>query len=397
MGGTDELQQKLHEFPPVLLCFPGNASAASKLLEDRYCGKPLLFHQLLHFHELGARDILLSVEAMPGALVTVIDELDGHGVRVKFVRSAAEVLSAMGQQRHLVVAKADVWFNDEIFKESMMESGNRLFTVEERPENQLFERIDLNSRWLGLGRIDRKILESIHDLPSDWDMASSILRQALQQAPILDRLRQSDLTEGHAVHLLGSWDYQSLFPNDQQPKGAVEDILFNAFTKKIARHAWQSPNTRNLAVWAFPAMALVCISLATMGQFMAAALVAIIGAWAADIRSYVLAAEYQKRRFDLLTLLAWILLGCSLAAVLYLDGVIAFDAVLFAGVVSGLSLQSKKLSDKIYLSPILIGMVILLGVTTGTIAISVKLLIAAQLIALLAGPMGKSAPSLKAN
>jgi hypothetical protein len=397
MGGTQQLQQDGPDFPPLLLCFSGNEASVTKLLNEQFCGKPLLFHQLLRFHTLGFRNILLSVEAVPGALVAVIDELAVRGVAVKFVRSPAEVLAEIGQQTHFLVSQADVWFSSEMIRLAAVERKNLLFTVEERQENQLFERIDLNSRWLGLGLVDRTVLESIHDLPEDWDMGSSILRQALQQQPELKMLRQSSLVEGQAAHLRDSVDFQDIFSNAHKPKGWVESLLFNGITRKLALRSWSSSVARNFAVWAFPALAILCLSLVAMELPVLAALAALLGAWAADVRSYAMTAEYQQTRYDAPAVIAWVVLALSLAACLYLDGMVPFDALLFAGVVAGLLLQSTKLQGKTHLSPMLIAAFILAGAALGAFALSVKLLVAAQLVALLASSTPISTPRLKAN
>jgi hypothetical protein len=397
MGGPITIDQVEKAFPPVLLCLPGNAEASAKLLSEQYCGHPLLFHQLQHLHAVGARKILLSVETVPGSLVAIIDKLSLRGIDARIVRSPAEIIAEVSEQAHFLVAKAELWFDPSIVE--MVASSNRtlIATVEENAENSQFERIDLNRRWAGIGLFDSAALQSFHDIPDDWDMGSSLLRQALQQQPILHLIRQADVQAGCVVHLTKAKGFSGLFANDVKPKGWIESIIFKTVTQKVANLAWQSPMARNVAIWAFPTTALLCISLVTLGQFALAAVVAVIAIWAADMRSYVLTSEYQKIRVDLPKILGWIMLGLSIAAALYLDQEIPFDALLSAGLIVGLQWHSLKLLEKPLISPSVLALFILVGAILGVLAISVKFLAAVQLIALLASSNSKNALRLKAN
>jgi hypothetical protein len=397
MGGPTAIDQAEKAFPPVLLCLPGNAEASAKLLSEQYCGHPLLFHQLQHLHAAGARKILLSVETVPGSLVAIIDDLSLRGIDARIVRSPAEIIAEVNAKAHFLVAKAELWFEPSIVE--MVASSNRslIATVEENAENSQFERIDLNRRWAGIGLFDSAMLQSFHDIPDDWDMGSSLLRQALQQQPMLHLIRQADVQAGCVVHLAEAMGYSGLFAIDFTPKGWVESRIFKTVTQKVANLAWQSPMAHNVAVWAFPALALLCISLVTLGQFAPAALVAVSAIWAADVRYYVLASEYQKIRVDLPKILGWIMLGLSVAAALYLDQEIPFDALLSAGLVVGLQWHSLKLLEKPIISPIVLAVFIFVGATLGVLAISVKFLAAVQLIALLTSSNSKNALRLKAN
>jgi hypothetical protein len=397
MGGTTAIDQAERVLPPVLLCFPGDTQASAKLLSEHYCGNPLLFHQLNHLHALGAREILLSVENVPGSLVALIDDLSLRGINVRIVRSPAEIISEIGQRTHILVIKAELWFDRSIIEKVASSDLSLVATVEENAENCQFERIDLNRRWAGIGLFDSSMLRSFHDLPDDWDMGSSLLRQALQQQPILHLIKQSEVQARSVVHLALAAEYSGLFANDYQPKGWIESSIFKSVTQKVASHAWQNPIAHNIAVWAFPVLALLCISLVTLGRFAPAAVVSVIAIWGADIRSYVLAAEYQKIRLDLPKILGWTMISLSIAAALYLDQEIPFDAILFAGLVVGLQRYSLQMLANPVVSPVVIALIILIGATLGILAISIKFLIAMQLIALLASSSSKNATRLKAN
>ncbi len=397
MGGIGTSEQKQAYFPTVLLCFPGDAQTSAKLLSEPFCGKSLLFHQILYWHTAGARKILLSVETMPGSLVAVIDELALHGIIIDMVRSAAEVSAHMDSQDLLLLAKAEIWFKSDIIAHVAAAHKKHIFTVEENTENKAFERIDLNSRWAGIGLIDKKILESLHDLPDGWDMASSLLRQALQQQPELLMVRQADVLAGDVVHFSNRLEYKGLFPNRYQPSGWGEFHIFNALTQHIAKHSWQNSISHTIALWAFPLLCVFSLALVSMEWFGAAAVLAMVAIWTADIRIYVLSAEYRQRQIDIPQIAAWIVLLLSLCGALYLSGDIAFDALLYSALLSGLSLLSAKMQRQPIISPLIIAPLIMVGAVFGALSIVVKLLLALQLVVLLSSSHSKTDIALKPN
>jgi hypothetical protein len=210
-------------------------------------------------------------------------------------------------------------------------------------------------------------------------------------------IRQADVLSGSVVHLAKAKGYLGLYANEYQPAGWLESTIFKSVTQKAANYSWRSLMAKNIAICAFPVLALLCISLVTLGQFSAAAAIGVVAIWSADIRSYVLAAEYQQFRLDLPKILAWAMLGLSIAAALYLDQEVPFDALLFAGLVVGLQWHILKIFGKPFASPILLALLILIGATLGVLSLGVKFLVALQLISLLASSNSKNATGLKAN
>lgn len=383
MGQTTLIEQSQPQFPTLLLCLPGETDAVARLLATYYCGKSLLFQQIMHYSSVGADQIMLSVDSVSGSLLALVDELGGRGIHVDIVRSPNEILAKFETDAKYLVAQAEIWFEPGIICQMAAAESPLLATVEEHSENGAFERIDLNNRWAGMALLDADIFKSTSDLPEDWDLGSSLLRQSLQRHPKMLRIRQSDVIASKVAHLTKHSDYGQFYGNAFVPNGLFEGYFFKAISSRIAKFAWHSPVALNVANWSFPLFSLLSLVMAFLDQPVAASLFAIIAIIFADFRRFVRVSEYRARSIDPVHWAGWAAVVLALGGSLFNILREPFEAVFLASAFAALQMITIRVRPKGWISPLLSALVILVGTFLGILPIVCKILILYQIANLL--------------
>ncbi len=383
MGQAKLIEQSQPKFPPLLLCLPGETDAAARLLANHHCGKSLLFHQIMHYRSVGAEQIMLSVEAVSGSLLALIDELGNREIHVDIVRSPNEILTKSASASKYLVAQAEIWFEPAIIRQIATSENPLLATVEEQAENGAFERIDLNNRWAGMALLDYDIFKSTSDLPEDWDLGSSLLRQSLQSNPKMLRIRQSDVIASKIVHLAKHDDYGQFFDNSFVPIGFLEGQFFKSISLRVAKFAWHSPAALNLANWSFPLFSILSLILAFMGQPVAASLLAVIAIISADIRRFVRVSEYRTRSVDPVQMAGWAAVVLALGISLFSIFREPFEALYLTSAFAALHLITMRVHPRGWISPLTSALALFTGAFFGLLPIVIKILILCQIVNLL--------------
>ncbi len=393
MAQTTPSETVVSTFPPILLCLPSDAELQGILLANVHFGKSLLFHQVMHFSDIGAKRFLLAVGAVPGSLLTLADELRDRGIALDIVRSPAEIISACDGAPDILVVRSEVWSDQDVVNSAIASGGNVVLTVEENPENSRFERIDLNSRWAGIAQVDVNVLKSITDLPDDWDLASTLLRQILQKAPKLHRIRQTDIAALKLSHLALIKTPAQLFIRGFAPNAVVESVIFKLLKNNIFSYAWHSPLARNIGLFAFPFAAMVSLIMAMMGQSLAAGFIAGVAVCAADLRKFILSAEHQRSRHDIWNIVGWSFLTIALATILSSAGESYFEASWLSLLSIGLLHVTIKIGPNPWFSPLLLTFSLLLGHAVGDVLSIMKIFILLQVAFLVSRNLGDAVHS----
>jgi hypothetical protein len=389
MNAANSIAQTDQNLPNVLLCLSTHSAPVSKLLTELHCGNPLLFHQIMHLHDVGLRRFLLSVDAVPGSLLALVDGLRDRGIDIEIIRSVNEVLTALGDAQILVL-DAQIWASQECIDHLLKGSGNRILTVEEHAENAAFERIDLNSRWAGLAVVESSALRSAGDMPEGWDLGSVILRLMLQLQCKTVPLRQADLGGKRLVHLAATTQYAQIFDRENPSKGWLEKLIFATISEKIANQSWRNPTARALAEWSFPVLSFLCLASAAAGFLMASALLAGLAVLAADIHQFVNEAEYRQPKFSVPVIASWVALALALPTALLITGIAPFEAIFVSANLVGLLLLSGRNQHPVWISPLVMGLTCAVAAVLVPTVLVVKLIILAQLLFLLVRPLSKA-------
>ena len=350
-------------------------------------GQPMLHHTVKALQRLGITQFCIGVDSVPGALLSYRDMVTQQGIELRFVREPSAMATLMSTDMRALVLRADTIWDAGLIDRALQQNGPLIATVEERSENQMFERIDLNSRWAGMAILDRSTLDALTLLPDGWDMASALLRQGLQDTVSLWPLKQSEIQDGRVRRLENAGDLAAaqrlLMTPPLNGPVTLESKLFSKALARFGPAIWSVPWGRGLAEFSFPGLSAITALLALAGFPLGASVAAIVSVLAFLIRNIVKSAEYRAAQADWMGGASWLLLVAALIAVLNLTQQSIFEAGFLGLTLSGLSLVSAfQPNDAKYrlLSPLVLALSMMLGALAGGEAFAVKLLIVAEII-----------------
>lgn len=373
----------------ALLCIGDVASADGQIalpLTPLF-GRPMIHHMIKSLQRVGITQFCVGVDTVPGALLSYRDEVAKEGLELRFVREPSAMATLLTAETWALVLRGDTIWDAVLIDRALQHNRPLIATVEERSENQMFERIDLNSRWAGMAILDRNSLEALTQLPEGWDMASALLRQGLQDNVTLWPLKQSEIQDGHVRRLESAGDLAAaqglLMAPPAIGPATLESKLFSNGLSRFGPTIWSVPWGRGLAEYSFIGLSMVAVLLAITSFPLGASLAATFAVLTSLVRNIVRSAEYRNARSDWAGRASWLLLTASLVAVLKLAEASLFEAGFLGLILAGLSLVSASQSNCAnfrLLSPLVISMALFFGTIVGSVEWSVKLLIMSEIL-----------------
>ena len=198
----------------------------------------------------GADPIIILVERIPPALLAAIDRVRAEGISVAVARSAAEAAEAVAPGDRLLLMADGLVADESHIARLTGAAGSALLTLPDQGEDDRYERIDAESLWAGLALVDGSMLGRTAEMLGEWDLQSTLLRQAVQSGARQLALRgeaaddrltiaesAGDLAEAEAVIVAGasapsgSWISRYLL-------GPVEHSLTRALMPSAVTPGW---------------------------------------------------------------------------------------------------------------------------------------------------------------
>lgn len=143
-------------------------------------GRTLLERQAEQARAVGASHILVMVATLPQDLTGAMDRIRASGCPVTPLRSISEIPAHVGAQDQLMLV-ADGLVAPEACYEALADANAPALLA--TPDNQAardLERIDGQTRWAGLALLPHAMVAQLGNVPDDWDIGSTLLRQAVQ-------------------------------------------------------------------------------------------------------------------------------------------------------------------------------------------------------------------------
>jgi len=259
----------------ALLSVTGGDVSAAHASTDKpntaLAGGSLVDYQIKTLFRAGISRFLVEVENMDGAMLALADQWRQKNVLVDFVRTGADIQRYLKLDDRIWVQSGQLYVQPDFVETLSKSTDNFVATVDGRDENSLFERIDLNTRWAGISIVGASTIATLKDLPEDWSIISSLLRQAILAKVPLRLLSQQHVNNGTLNIVQGPQDFVQL--NKQilrrrvlsQP-GFVEARVLGPVSAKLVPSygkVWPRLSSSNLLVrflhwalwrWVFPAL-----------------------------------------------------------------------------------------------------------------------------------------------
>lgn len=265
-------------------------------------GKPAIFHQVKQLQRLGVDDIIIAVDAIPGELPQLVDQMQAEGGNVRLLRPVNFSDADCFDGPFLLVAP-ELWIDDGLLQEALSWKANSVGTVEEGPANGLFERIDLNRRWSGIAVLEAGILLQSRNMPEGWSLASFLLRHSLQLGASEVAISQQRITDGSLLHVSSTGDYEKLIGAhffEFRQSGTVETFITDLSRRCIAPVS-QKPVLMAAFGWAPVVVSIASVAVAYGGHVMAALAVYVLALCLETFRRQLRAIEYHAKTNDYLS------------------------------------------------------------------------------------------------
>ena len=345
--------------PLVLLCVGGGVEGAPHPAFQSMLGKPFLFHQLKQLERLGVSKVAVSVESVPPALPTIVEQLDRPGFNIRILRTPADLTALVTDSQPVFVKSADVQISDDILVGLLQRTGRFVARLPEQPEHSAFERIDLASRWAGLAMIDGMIARQASVIPEGWSLDSCLLRQALQSGVPLQDMQAGLVLDKRLSKIDGAVTVQIAEENLLPASVDSEDVVGKGLSR-IGRKWLPAILARPWAVMAttlsVPALSVVSASLGYAEYIVGAAAAGSLALVLSPLRKLCLSADYRSRR-DYIGDASLVLLALALALILWATGEAPVDSLFLTALLAlafwiQKTLGQRRLSRQFSLIPI---------------------------------------------
>ncbi len=177
---------------------PGTSGtgAAERPAFRRFAGKSVLAHQLDCAAHLGCERVLCHAAAFGPDLGAAKAHAERLGLRFDIADSIPRIQSLVTAGDEVILI-ADGVLPDQALLVEGLSSGPAVLAFPADPAlEQGFERLDATRAWSGALRTRGDSVARLADLPPDCDLASSLLRIALQAGARVTELTVAPLTEG---------------------------------------------------------------------------------------------------------------------------------------------------------------------------------------------------------
>ena len=171
---------------------------------------------------LGCERIIIQSSA-PGAEAFALQTFcEGAGHKVQLIRDEKPLVATVKAEDEVLVLSPDIVpFSQQAA--DMLKSKRAILAIDADDAGaDDFERIDLNHHWAGALTLPGNLVASLVDLPEGVDVASALLRVALQAKVPLIRLGDKERSQGR---------WGSLSAGDLQSGPERNSVRFSAFGK----------------------------------------------------------------------------------------------------------------------------------------------------------------------
>ena len=361
-------------------------------------GEPLISHQIRILRQFGINHFFIEVDQVPGSLLTACDKARHNGATVELVRSAQELAEKLPQDFGLFTLAEGVVADPKLIAEMTGNPAQFVATVDGRDENSGFERMDLNTRWAGIARFNRGTVSSVASLPEGWSIASSLLRQAMQQGVVHKPLKQVQLQDQKLCIVAAPEDADAmtgklLSARASRVGGIVEARLFGPAAKWLTPKIWHHDFVKTAIPVTSCLAAFGSAALAWFGHDGSAALAALLAIFGLSLLTTMTSREEGGLLHRVSAPLIWMSLSLALGTALWRSsGTVLFD--LFPGVMLvGLLILSRQLllpswAHMLLASPALAVFILLIFGVFGGVAAGAVLLSICYLATLIAVQLG---------
>ena len=370
-------------------------------------GLSLIEYQIMMLARAGIQRFLIEVENIDGSLIALADRCRLRKMTVNFVQTGVDILRHIDTEDRIWVQSGQLYVQLGLIETLLKFTDNFIATIDGRDENRAFERIDINTRWAGVSVVGYDAISMLRDLPEDWSIISSLLRQALLAKVPFRPLSQQHVQNGTLTVLTGAHDFSELNRQILRRRvahraGYIEAYVFGPIFARIVPLIWQSPAAVTVTKFASPMLALAAVALG-FGNFATAACVAALLSIAANaLRLTVTDDPDGSDHVQSLSVVTWALIILAMFSSVYAAASYNDNGLFAAFAVASLAYLADKMAitgwaKQVLHSPASLALLAIIGAATVGITAAFQWLMVLQLSVLIVASMQRDAEGQASN
>ena len=205
-------------------------------------GQTLLEYQVRLARVCGGEHIVVLVEQLPAAMISVFDRLRADGIDFDVAREPRDAADRLHPEEQVLIFSPGFVGSRAHVEALIARSTPTLVTLPDLPAHAVFERIDTTERWSGLALLAGQSIRQTATMLGDWSISSTLMRSALQSGAARWLFDQPDglavvtdaaQAEGISARLVR--DYRN---NDQSP---FADLIAQPIARMLVPHLLKWP------------------------------------------------------------------------------------------------------------------------------------------------------------
>ena len=399
-------------FPTIALlcvaCDNGSVrDAAAATGRSDLAGVSLIEYQITTLARAGIQRFLIEVENIDGVLIALADRCASRKLTVDFVRTGGDILRYINADDRIWVQSGQLYVQLGLIETLLKSTENFIATIDGRDENRAFERIDLNTRWAGVSVVGYEAVAMLRDLPEDWSIISSLLRQALLAKVPFRPLSQQHVHNGTLTVLTGAQDFSELNRQILRRRvasraGFIEAQLFGPILARLVPLIWQSPTAVTATKFAAPVIAVAALALGLGNLVTAATVAAFLSIAANALRLAVTDDADGSDHIQRLSIVTWTLIILAMFGSAYVATSYDDNGLFAAFAVASLAYLTHKMAlpgwaKQVLHSPAALALSAIIGAATVGITTILQWIMVLQLSVLMIASMMRDAEGKKSN
>ncbi|CAN5301671.1 hypothetical protein BH10PSE13_BH10PSE13_23590 [soil metagenome] len=167
--------------------------------ELSFAGQALVEYQARQARVAGAAPILILVDDISPILTGVVDRLAVDGIQATLIRDLPTLGRMIAVTDRILLIGDGAILPGGVISLLALGEGARLLVLPAGQATRAFERIDGEHHWAGALAVPAPMLLGLIDMLGDWDLALTLLRQAVQEGAARTLCDMAEVYDGHIV------------------------------------------------------------------------------------------------------------------------------------------------------------------------------------------------------
>lgn len=167
--------------------------------ELSFAGQALVEYQARQAHVAGAAPILILVDDISPILTGVVDRLAADGIHATLIRDLPTLGRMIASTDRILLIGDGAILPGGVIGLLALGEGARLLVLPAGQATRAFDRIDGEHQWAGALAVPAPMLLGLIDMLGDWDLALTLLRQAVQEGAARTLCDMGDVYDGRIV------------------------------------------------------------------------------------------------------------------------------------------------------------------------------------------------------